>query len=444
MADNLPRTSPELDRYITASGENDHIDAKGPLTWDGGVTSASLAKHFAAFANSRDGGVIVIGKSELESGEFDLTGLSEEQAKSFETTKVAKWVNGYFSPPISLICHHHEYEDKRFVIVTISEFADVPSLCTKSYQDPDNAKKHILRERSIYVRNPHAESEPLGSPDDLRALIGIATSKRRDELVKMFDSITKGRPLLNAPTYSEQFDEELRTIEAGLGSSYEDQVNKGGWWLLVRPSTFDDVRWDDNAVLESIIDRRAARLFDEFPPTRNGTHVREWGICNDFYGEIWTLARSGQFICIRPFVENERHYKANWISSQPEPELAPRKWLEFRTNLMRIYEMMLFASRFAEEYWPGERIEMVLRATGLAGRKLVTSDMKIFIRRPEECRAATFEFKKNLGVEEFRAEWEDICADAMKRFVEYFPSIGGRVELSTMRNWVTRFKNREF
>ena len=78
----------ELVRVIQMAGESSGIDAKGPVSWDGAAESAGLAKDIAAFANSSNGGIIVIGKKE-EDGRFDLVGLTEEQAATFDTTKVA-------------------------------------------------------------------------------------------------------------------------------------------------------------------------------------------------------------------------------------------------------------------------------------------------------------------------------------------------------------------
>ncbi len=82
----------ELIRYIEAAGESANIDAKAPMTWDGNEESANLTKDVLALANCRDGGVLVIGKSE-SNGKFTYDGLTPDQDASFDTTKVAKWVN---------------------------------------------------------------------------------------------------------------------------------------------------------------------------------------------------------------------------------------------------------------------------------------------------------------------------------------------------------------
>ena len=223
----MPHTTNELIRFIEAAGENENIDAKGPVEWDGGVTSAGLAKDIISFANSRDGGVIVIGKTEEADGKFVLKGLSAGQASSFETTKVAAWVNSKCQPPVNLVCHRVQYADLEFVVLTVAEFADVPHLCTKSYQDPDNPKNFILREGTIYVRNVNAESAPLRSPDELRALVGLATKKRGQEMITMFESMLKGRPLVVPPSDEDLFESELRQVEGQLGQKYEQALQSG-------------------------------------------------------------------------------------------------------------------------------------------------------------------------------------------------------------------------
>ena len=48
MQDSLtPQMQVDLVRFIEASGESDHIDAKGPMSWDGAVGAAALAKDIA-------------------------------------------------------------------------------------------------------------------------------------------------------------------------------------------------------------------------------------------------------------------------------------------------------------------------------------------------------------------------------------------------------------
>ena len=441
MTEAVSHSPEEIIRYINATGENDHIDAKGPMKWDSSAASASLAKDIVAFANSRDGGVIVIGKSEVGPGGFELAGLGEEQVSSFETTKVAAWVNSRFAPPVKLVCHLQNHEGKRFVVITVSEFDDIPILCTKSFQNPADGKTPLLRERTIYVRNANAESAPLGTVDELRTLIGLATAKRGNEMLSMFESMLKGKPLLNDTSDDERFEEEFERIQAGLSDVLKDRFSAGGLNLMVHPTAYQSDRWESGEELESIIRRSSVRIRNAFPPSQVGTHRREWGICNDTYGGIWTLARSGLFAYWRPYHENQISFKSPYHG---ESDIEQGEWLDFRPNVHNIIEMFMFMARFAEEFQPGEEFSYRLRADSLIGRKLVSTDPGIHVNHgpPEPCRAHIFDRQKHVSVEEFRAEWEDLCAAILKEFIEYFP--GEPVPIKAMRDWIETFKNRKF
>ena len=321
-----PYTPDELIRFIQATGESPSIDAKGPMQWDGGGTSAGQTKDIISFANSLDGGVIVIGKAEPSPGTFDLRGLTPAEADSFETTKGATWVNNHCEPPAKLVCHRLRHEEKEFIVSTVAEFDDVPHLCTKSFQDPIDPKKHLLREGTIYVRTTNAESAPLASVDQLRTLVGLATKKRGQEMLVMFGSMLKGRPLVFPPSDEEQFEKEVQRIEQEFGTKYEQAIQSGAWQLVVHPSSFNPERWPDAEQLEGIIGRRSVRLRDEFPPHRHGTHMREWGLCNDGYRGLWTLTRSGQFIYVRPYPLEHPELRATGKDGKPVGKFGIGCW----------------------------------------------------------------------------------------------------------------------
>jgi Putative DNA-binding domain len=440
-----PYTPDELIRFIEATGESVNIDAKGPMEWDGGEASAGLTKDILSFANSRDGGVIVIGKEEL-SGNFVLRGLTTAQADSFETTKVATWVNNHCEPPVHVVCHRVQHDRKDFIVLTVAEFDDVPIICTKQFELPGKPAKVILRKGTIYVRTSNAESAPLSSVDQLRTLVGLATKKRGQEMLVMFESMLKGRPLVTPPSDEEQFEKELHRIEGQLGQGYEQAIQSGAWQLIVHPSSYNPERWPDAEHLEEIIRRRSVRLRDEFPAHYRGTHMREWGVRNDTYRGCWTLARSGQFVHVRPYGENQSPFKSPWQNfdgTPTEPEIAAGKWIDFKPAIFAITEMLLFAARLVEEYEPGEEVALFLRATSLSGRTLVTTDFdNILLPDAEPCKARLFQAERKVPVEEFRAEWETVCAETMKRFVELFP--GPHIELKTLQGWIKRFKERQF
>lgn len=444
-------SSEELIRIVKMAGESDNIDAKGPVEWDGGVESAKLAKDIAAFANSRNGGVLVIGKIEKDTGEFEFTGITTEQATTFDTTDVAKWVNNRFSPPIKLVCYQQEVDSRLFVVIEVLEFEDVPIMCVKSFPDPANSKNFLLRERTIYVRNANAESAPVGNVEELRTLIGLATKKRSDELLAHFDAMLKGRPLIQSQTDEEQFQKEIDEIEAALKTRKKSEKHCE-WYFSFHPAKYSQNRWPERDFLEALVQKYSFRIVEQFPPCYKGTQGREWGIANDFYGEPWAFTRSGLFFSRRPFREDEmRPIQASLCISTYDTNqllLKAGEWIDFGISLRAICEFFLFISRISSAYGTGETIEYQLIAKPLAGRRLVMhQDCSNLYEIPnlygpaDPCLANIFCRKATLSVEELQADWKSECVNAMKDFLELFPSHG--INRERLQLWIEGFLKRD-
>ena len=439
----------ELVRLIQMAGESSDIDAKGPVSWDGAVESASLAKDIAAFANSRNGGIIVIGKKE-EDGKFDLVGVTEEQAATFETTKVAQWVNNRFSPPIRLVCYRQEVDGKLLIVIEVLEFDDVPAICTKSFQCP-KTNTHLLREKTIYVRTANAASAPVGTADELRTLIGLATKKRHDEMLAYWDAMLRGRPLVPPPTDDKQFADELAKLEAEVDTP-EKKEGQGEWFFAFHPARYNPDRWTERDYLEALVRKYCFRIVEEFPPCYKGTHGREWGIANNFYAEPWALTRAGLFVSRRPFREDRlepiraRLYVPTY--NTPELVLVPGEWLEYGASLRAICEEFYFMRRMAEVYDLEETVEYHLRASPLAGRRLpIYQDGVRFYEIPnlygaaDPCQAPVFSWNGSLPVGDLRADWKSPCVTAMKEFLELFP--GYATSRDELGRWIEGFLARD-
>ncbi len=437
-------TSDELARFIEAAGESANIDAKGPMLWDGGEASAGLTKDILALANCRDGGVIVVGKEEAQPGRFVLTGLSEQQAASFETTKVATWVNNHCSPPVSLVCHRQEHQGRPFVVIAVSEFHDVPMICTKQYELAGKPPKVLLRKGAVYVRTANAESAPLSSVEEMRQLVGLATTKRADQMLAMFQAMMKGRPLLAETPHEELFEAEREEVRAALDAEFKGQTSLGAWTFLCHPVRHVPNRWEETDMLRAVLEKSVVRVRREFPPITYGTHVREWGVCNRHYEDAFGLTRSGLFLSTRLFRENTVPFKHPWqpIGGEPKPDIGPGQWLDYKVNLALVIEFFLFLARFAENFEVGEEMVYQVTAGPLAGRRLASADHDISIDPTEPCRAGTFRRNKVVTVETLRASWEEQCATALHSFFELFP--GPRISKDTLLKWVEKFKERKF
>ena len=415
--------SNELVRYIEAAGECANIDAKGPVEWDGGEISAGLTKDILALANCRDGGVIVVGKSEPQTGKFRLDGLSAEQANSFDTTKVANWVNNHCAPHVHLICYRHEHDGKQFIVIAVSEFHDVPVICTKQFEHPSTGKsnKVILRKGTVYIRTAKAESAPLSSVEEVRELVGLATTKRADQMLAMFQSMTKGQPLLEEKPHENLFDAEIEQVQSAIEAELDSKVQIGAWNFICHPAQYQADRWEETSTLKSIVEKSAVRVRREFPQTNYNLHVREWGICNRHYKDAFGFTRSGLFISSRLYFENYRNFKNHW---QPNPDIPAGKWLDLKSNLAILIEFYAFLSRFAHNFDAGESIAYEVLAKPLTGRQLTADSSFPHFDPSEPCKANFFRTKKVTSVEVLRANWEDECAKAIHGFLGLFPGAG--------------------
>lgn len=438
----LGPSAEDLVRWIEMSGESEFVDSKGPMKWDGSDVSASLAKDIAAFANSRDGGILVIGKTEGADGKFEFEGVSPQQAASFDTTAVGQWVNSRFSPPIHFVCCVAEYQNSTFVVIVIQEFDDIPSICTKSFQASTDPKKHLLREGAIYIRNQNAESKPLLNSDELRSLVGLATKKRSTELLAHFDAMLQGRSLATLGQTEDLFADEIEQVQTDL----KFDLSKGGWWMAFHPQHHRGEIWTTQQELERLISSHSVRVYEEYPGHTKGTFSMGWGIANDLYGETWALTKSGLFCFWKEFRENSETaertgYRGGDYAKQPIP---PGEWIEYTWSIRTMLDFFLFLSRFADSYKPGEEILLNVEAGPLVGRKLaaLSFDLLIGYGEPEPCRAPQFAFEKSLTTEKLETAWEPICVEAVNRFVELFPNL--RISIESLSSWIERFKTRGY
>lgn len=434
----------EIERLIKATGENDNVDAKGPMTWDKQKASAGLTKDILAFANSRDGGAIVIGKSENGTGGFNFEGLTVDQASSFETTKVATWVNSKCAPPVRLECCTQKCDGKTYVVIQVAEFDDVPILCTKQYQDIDNNGKSLLRKGALYIRNANAESAPLTSVEELRTLIGLATTKQGDKMLAMFSAMMKGRPLLDEVTDEEKWGNQIKILQSSFDDVPEGETGIGAWSLSFHPQNFQEELWEDISELKSLLSQAEVRIREPFPYKINDSSVHQWGICSHDGFDTVGLARSGLFLAKRIFIEDIDEYSSPLSSvggNGRKTHFAKGEWIHFEPNIYQVAEIFLFMSRFAHSFEPGEKLIFELAASPLKGRYLVSdSAIRWALIPPGPCNEHEFRFKRTVGVEELQANWKEQCAKVLLRFFELFA--GQQITKKVIMDRIDRFENR--
>ena len=289
----------------------------------------------------------------------------------------------------------------------------------------------------------------MGSVDEWRALIGLATKKRGNELVTIFDAMLKGRPLLEQPSDEDKLQKELQQVWDDLGiNPTNTRNNQGAWRLSFHPGSYNPERWNETEALEEVIRNHSIRIYDHFPPYQQGTHPREWGIANDFYGEVWALTKSGIFVFWNEFRENteicqDPHYRGGEEARKPIPA---GEWIDFRWSMRILIEFFIFMSRFVEVYEPGETVSYEISAGPLTNRKLAAAYNPWIVMgfgNPMPCRAKEYRCKASVTVEEMRTNWENHCSTVMKKFFGLFPD-HQQISLDTLKQWIEKYKSRDF
>lgn len=188
----------EIVNYIKYPNEERHLEFKGSVGWNGEIR-AKITKSIMAMANLKDGGWIVIGKEEQEDRSFVLVGMTPEDYDSFDSDEIKAFVYGRTDPPVTFTIRKKDYDSKRFVLIQVNEFENIPIICRRSYGD-------IIHAGTIYVRSKgKPESIPVPSNAEMREIVDIAIDKGVKEFVQRMQRVGI---LVPTPAVSAQDDEE--------------------------------------------------------------------------------------------------------------------------------------------------------------------------------------------------------------------------------------------
>jgi len=173
-----------LVEILLSGRETKELDYKAPCSWDSNDKNAlcELVKDIMALGNTK-GGYLVIGVSEVPNG-WKYEGLTDEQMKTFETTKVNQFVNKYADPPINVSIQPVNHDGKNFIIISVPQFTDTPHICQKDFPG-------VIFEADLFVRTDNNESAPIKKSVDFRMILETAISNRSDQLLKSFRTILK-------------------------------------------------------------------------------------------------------------------------------------------------------------------------------------------------------------------------------------------------------------
>jgi hypothetical protein len=387
----------ELIEILNRGHEAKDLDYKGPIAWDetNKKSCCELVKDILGMANTL-GGYLVIGVSETTDG-YTWEGLTAEQANSFDTTRVNRFLQNYADPPINTLLRKVKQDDKVFVIIEVPRFTDTPHVCQKEFPQ-------VLSATALYVRTDNNETAPLRSSADFRAIVEQAIRNRGDTLLASVRSILKG----NTPpsvTDTEQFETQWKGAVAKF-----DEINplKQRGYTGYREATFFPTQFQaDRFSMEQLrlAAERAHVNFTGWPFLAYSQSRTEWTYAiedgletliehhiNDERLDFWQFRQSGFFYQRVLMWEEFRQRQKQEPSAMHIDSLAIYA-AQAIDCLTRLYDTLLSDT---------DEVEFRLRVLGADKRRLETFDSRD-LWGPYICRIPQVSFRCVMPLAEWRA-----------------------------------------
>ena len=135
----------ELLEYIYHGKEERNLEYKQSMPWGKKKTKEKITKAVLAMSNLKEGGTIILGVKENSDGSFDAVGMETGDIKGYRQDLVASFVNKYADPFVEITVNKVPDEGKKFVVIQVSPFRELPVICKKG--------SDALKQGNIYIRN---------------------------------------------------------------------------------------------------------------------------------------------------------------------------------------------------------------------------------------------------------------------------------------------------
>ncbi len=137
-------TPEELRIAINLGREQRNTEFKGPGERTDKAFLAKVIRAILGMANKPDGGIVILGVDD-DGTSLNATGLTVTQLRTWNYDDLHTSVSNYADPFVDFEVNKIDLDNKSFVAVEVTQFAELPVICKRDFQ-------HILRNSALYVR----------------------------------------------------------------------------------------------------------------------------------------------------------------------------------------------------------------------------------------------------------------------------------------------------
>lgn len=344
---------------------------------------AILAKAILALANY-GGGHIVIGFS-MQDGVYRSLPAPDGILEKYDHDCLNAVAKKYCDPAIHLGCEIVGSGTQRHPIISVPGNHSVPIRCAK-----DGPGLNHVRHNKYYIRRPGPASEEIQTADEWRLLIRRCVVADKSQLVDDMrailspeTSITVSKKRENEMSshkeWVKQSVERMETIvKDAHGSTDKGPYAKGGWYgaYSFDPPLSGILLKDISEQLRNCVGRETGWPIGQFPPRSGQPYphdgVLEMSLIEEFNdplsGDYWRASPLGKFIIFRGMQEDSKDELFGGKYEKPA--------FNFTTPVWRLAELLLHATRFANEFSVSEKRSATVSVDwyGLKNRQL-TADI---------------------------------------------------------------------
>ncbi|MBL7204911.1 MAG: putative DNA binding domain-containing protein [Desulfobacteraceae bacterium] len=430
-----------LKEILLRGFESKDLDYKGPCQWDEKDKKAccEIVKDILAMANTI-GGYIVIGVSEKGNG-FEWEGLTTKQAKSFETSRINRFLQNYADPPINTFLKKVDDNGKTFAIIEVPRFSDTPHICQKDYPS-------VLIAPMLYVRTDTNESAPMKFSSDFRAIVEQAVRNRSDQMLSSMRAILTGSSNRTSEPDKEKFHEQFQRALERFDSfnAFPDKEYGGYREVSFHPLEYLEQRFSLNELNAAV--KRAYANFQGWPFlywSENKSEVSytiQDGLetlvtIKDFAGydrlNFWRLHQSGFFY----------HRDLMWEEGYARTREIPLS-MDVGGMAMYVAEAIYCLGQIYLGLIPDDsEIAVRFRVLGTEGIALDKLDSNLFLLREScICRVPEIIHERCLPLAEWRAGTVDLVVEICKEIFARFNWM--KPDIETIREIIEKMFSRRF